>query len=334
MKILITGASGFIGSFLVEEGLNLNLKVWAGIRSTSSRKYLQDKQIHFAELDLGNAEKLKKQLQRHKEEHEGWDCIIHCAGATQCKHKSDFDKINFKTTQHFVEALQDLDIVPKQFIYISSLSVFGPIHEKDYAPICEEDIPKPDTAYGKSKLKSEHYLQHLCDFPYVIFRPTGVYGPREKDYFLMAKSIKNHFDFSVGYKKQDLTFIYVKDLVQAVYLAMEKGITRRSYFVSDGKVYSSRTFSDLLQKEMGNPFVMRIKSPLIVLKGISLLTETVARIMGKSSTLNSDKYNIMKQRNWRCDITPLIIELGYKPQYDLQRGVKEIIQWYKQEKWL
>lgn len=150
----------------------------------------------------------------------------------------------------------------------------------------------------------------------------------------MAKSIKNHFDFSVGYKRQDLTFIYVKDLVQAVYLAMEKGITRRSYFVSDGKVYSSRTFSDLLQKEMGNPFVMRIKSPLIVLKGISLLTETVARIMGKSSTLNSDKYNIMKQRNWRCDITPLISELGYKPQYDLQRGVKEIIQWYKQEKWL
>jgi len=334
MKILVTGASGFIGSFLVEEGINLGFDVWAGIRQTSSKKYLQNKRIRFAELDFGNLDRLKEQLKSHKKGHNGWDCIIHCAGVTQCKYKSDFDKINFLATQHFVETLQDMDMVPRQFIYISSLSVFGPIHEKDYAPICEEDVPNPDTAYGRSKLKSERFLQHLCDFPYIIFRPTGVYGPREKDYFLMAKSIKNHLDFSVGYKRQDLTFIYVKDLTQAVYLAIEKGITHRSYFVSDNEVYSSKTFSKLLQKELGNPFVIHIKSPLFILKTISLLAEMFARIFGKSSTLNSDKYNIMKQRNWRCDISPLIKELDYKPQYNLQKGVKEIIQWYKQEKWL
>ena len=99
-----------------------------------------------------------------------------------------------------------------------------------------------------SKLKAEQHLQQLPDFPYVILRPTGVYGPRERDYFMMAQSIKKHLDFSVGYKKQDLTFIYVKDIVQAVFLAIEKGVKQRSYFLSDGKVYSSRTFSELIQK--------------------------------------------------------------------------------------
>ena len=188
--------------------------------------------------------------------------------------------------------------------------------------------------YGVSKLKSEQYLQELKDFPYVIYRPTGVYGPRERDYFLMAKSIRQHIDFAPGFKRQDLTFIYVKDLVQAVYLCIEKGVTRRAYFVSDGQVYSARSFSDLIQKELGNPWVLHVKCPLIVLKIVSLLAEKVAGLLGKASTLNGDKYNIMKQRNWQCDISPLINELGYRPEYLLDKGVKEIIAWYKKEKWL
>lgn len=88
----------------------------------------------------------------------------------------------------------------------------------------------PNTAYGLSKLKAERYLQGMSDFPYVIYRPTGVYGPREKDYFLMAKSIRRHTDFSVGFRRQDLTFVYVKDIVQAVFLGIEKQISRRTYF--------------------------------------------------------------------------------------------------------
>jgi UDP-glucose 4-epimerase len=99
-------------------------------------------------------------------------------------------------------------------------------------------------------------------------------------------------------------------------------------------VYSSRTFSELIQKELCISFVIRIKCPLIILKVISLLAEFFAGISGKSSTLNSDKFKIMKQRNWQCDITPLVNELGYKPEFDLQKGVKETIAWYKKEGWL
>ena len=186
----------------------------------------------------------------------------------------------------------------------------------------------------RSKLRSEAYLQSLPGFPYVIFRPTGVYGPREADYFLMAKSIGNHVDFSVGYKRQDLTFVYVKDVVQAVFAAIYRGVSRRAYFLSDGNVYPSRRFSDLIQKEMGKSFVIRIKAPLIVLKIVSLLAEYGAKATGKVSTLNSDKYKIMKQRNWQCDILPAQAELGYAPEYDLERGVNETIAWYKSEGWL
>ena len=333
-NILVTGASGFFGSFLVVGALERGMQVWAGVRKSSSRKYLQDDRIQFAELDFGNKDKLKEQLSVHKQEHNGWDAVIHCAGVTKCKNREDFDKGNYQATVNLVEALKELDMVPQHFIYISSLSIFGPIHEDTYQPISEADEAQPNTAYGVSKLKSEKYLQALEGFPYVIYRPTGVYGPRERDYFLMAKSIKQHFDFAPGFKRQDLTFIYVKDLVQAVYLSIEKNVTRRAYFVSDGQVYSARSFSDLIQKELGNPWVIHIKCPLIVLKVVSLLAETVAGWFGKASTLNGDKYNIMKQRNWQCDITPLIKELGYQPEYLLDRGVKEIIAWYKKEKWL
>lgn len=333
-KVLVTGASGFIGSFLVEGGLERGMQTWAGVRRTSSRKYLQDNRIRFAELNFGDKLKLKEQLAVHKQEHEGWDYIIHCAGVTKCLHKEDFDKGNYQATVNFVEALYELDMVPERFIYISSLSIFGPIHEENYLPISECDEAQPNTAYGESKLKSEKYLQSLSDFPYVIYRPTGVYGPRERDYFLMAQSIKQHVDFAAGFKRQDITFIYVKDLVQAVYLGVMPEALRRAYFVSDGQVYESRTFSELIQQELGNPWVLRIKCPLAILKVISSIAEFGAKCMGKTSTLNRDKYNIMKQRNWRCDISPLVTELGFHPEYPLDRGVKEIIVWYKKEGWL
>ena len=333
-SILITGASGFIGSFIVEEALKRKFAVWAGIRSSSSKKYLRERKIHFLELDFAHPNELRAQLSGHKGTYNKFDYIVHCAGLTKCRDKKEFDLVNYLQTKYFVDTLRELNMVPKQFIYISTLSVFGPVHEKDYAPIKETDICAPNTAYGLSKLKAELYIQSIPGFPYVIYRPTGVYGPRELDYFLMAKSIRNHMDFSVGFKRQDLTFVYVKDIVQAIFLGIEKQISRRAYFLSDGKVYKSSAFSDLIRKELGNPYVIRLRCPLIVLKVVSLLAEFVATRSGKSSTLNSDKYKIMKQRNWQCDITPVMKELGYVPEYDLEKGVKETIAWYKNEGWL
>ena len=333
-SILITGASGFIGSFIVEEALKRRFGVWAGVRGSSSRKYLQNRKIHFLELDFAHPNELRAQLSGYKGTYNKFDYIVHCAGVTKTTDKADFDRVNYLQTKYFVDTLRSLNMIPKQFIFISTLSLYGPIHDRTYQPISDADMPQPNTAYGLSKLKAELYLHSIPGFPYAIYRPTGVYGPREADYFLMAKSIKQHTDFSVGFRRQDLTFVYVKDIVQAVFLGIEKQISRRSYFLADGNVYRSRTFSDLIRKELGNPFVIRVKCPLFVLKVVSLLAEFWAMRCNKPSTLNSDKYKIMKQRNWQCDIAPAVKELGFAPEYDLEKGVKETIAWYKNEGWL
>ena len=114
---------------------------------------------------------------------------------TKCVDKNEFDLVNYLQTKYFIDTLRELNMIPKQFIFISTLSVFGPVRERTYDPIMESDPPSPNTAYGLSKLKTELYLQSIPGFPYVIYRPTGVYGPREKDYYLMAKSIRQHTDF-------------------------------------------------------------------------------------------------------------------------------------------
>ena len=329
-SILITGASGFIGSFLVEEALRRGFDTWAGIRASSSRAYLQDPRIRFLELDFAHPDALRRQLARYGR----FDYIVHCAGVTKCIDPADFDRVNHVQTCDFVDALCELDLVPRQFIFISTLSVFGPVHERTYQPIVETDTPCPNTAYGRSKLKTEQYLQSLGGFPYVIFRPTGVYGPRERDYYVMAQSIARHVDVAAGFRRQDLTFVYVADVVQAVFRAIDRGVTGRAYFLSDGQVYASRTFSDLIIRELGRPWVIRLKFPLFALKTVSLCTEWWAKRRGKTSTLNRDKYNIMKQRNWRCDITPAVEELGYAPAYDLDKGVCLTIAWYKENRWL
>jgi nucleoside-diphosphate-sugar epimerase len=334
-RILITGASGFVGSFLVEEGLRSGLKVWAGIRASSSKRYLGQPELQFAELDFAHPERLTEQLRRHRDAHGGWDYIVHCAGVTKCRQRAEFFRGNTEATTHFVEALHALGMLPRRFVYISSLSVVGPAHEKDFADITTADTPQPNTAYGVSKLQAEDYLRRDESLPWVILRPTGIYGPREKDYFLMAQSIKQHVDFAAGWTRQDITFIYVKDLVQAVFAALtaEKAV-HRTYHLSDGLTYNSREFSDLLRQELGHPWMVRIRCPLALLKVLSAVCGTVAGWLGKSSTLNPDKYNIMKQRNWRCDIRPAREDLGYQPRYPLPRGVKEAMDWYKKEGWI
>ena len=331
MKILITGASGFIGSFIVEEALKRGFETWAAIRKSSSKEYLQDERIHFIELNLSSKAQLIEQLRPHQ-----FDYVVHAAGVTKCLNKADFRRINTEGTKNLVDALLDLQMPLKRFVFLSSLSVFGAIKEQlPYDEIREDDTPKPNTEYGRSKLEAERYIDSIGSrLPYTILRPTGVYGPREKDYFMMAKSIKQHIDFAVGYQRQDITFVYVTDVVQAVFLALEKGETGRKYFLSDGQVYQSTTFSDLIHEELGHPWWLRITAPVWVLRVVTFFGEYIGHMTGKVTALNNDKYNILRQRNWRCDIEPARRELGFEPKVQLKEGVKTTIQWYKDHKWL
>lgn len=333
-SLLVTGASGFIGSFIVEHALQRGYTVWAAVRPTSSRRYLTDPRIRFVELDLDHEDRLRRQVEEHRREHGPWEFVIHAAGATKCADADDFDRVNHLGTRRLVSCLLEARALERRFVLVSSLSVTGPVHERDYAPITADDEPRPNTAYGRSKLAAERFLAATEGLDYVVLRPTGVYGPREKDYFLMARSVKQHVDTAAGLRRQIITFIYVRDLAEAALQACDYGPSGRVYLLSDDNEYSSRDFSRLLQEALGVRFVLRLSVPLWVLRAVCAVSGRLAARRGKASTLNPDKYNIMKQRNWKCDIDPAIIELGFRPEYNLERGVTETVAWYKQEKWL
>ena len=348
MTVLVTGASGFIGSYIVQEGLDKGFEVWAGVRGTSSRGYLQDERIRFAQLDLSNPTLLRQQLCQYRDQMggKGWDYVVHAAGATKCLDEQDFYRTNTEGTRNLIDALRAEEMVPKRFVFVSSLSIFGAIREKPvrkptadnpwiYSPILLTDTPQPNTAYGRSKLQAEDYLQQQKDFPYTILRPTGVYGPREKDYFMMAKSIKQHIDFAVGYQPQEITFVYMMDVVQAIYKCMDApAAVGKSYFLSDGEVYNSRRFSDLLQQYLGNPWVLHVKAPLWLFRIICSVSTCVSHITGKMNALNNDKFYILSQRNWQCDIEPAKRDFNYQPQWKLEQGVPATIKWYQENGWI
>lgn len=335
MKILITGASGFIGGFLVQEALRRGYETWAGVRTGSSRTHLQDKRIHFIDLKYNNRRLLTEQLTTFARKHGAWDFVIHNAGITKALHKKDFFRINARNTNNFIEALADACCRPKKFLLMSSLSSYGSGDEKTFRPIHPDDPQKPDTAYGKSKLEAENMLRKQSHFPYVILRPTGVYGPGEKDYFMEVKSVNSGLDFAVGTIPQRITFIYVKDLATVSFLALEnEAIRNRHYFVADGDVHTDESYARMIQDILQKKHVLHARIPLALVRVACIGSEWIGRLLKKSMTLNTDKYIILKQRNWICDVTPLQDELGFTPAYPLRRGLEESIEWYRKEGWL
>ena len=314
-RVLVVGAGGFAGGFLVEEGLKRGYEMWAGVRASTSRKYLADSRIKFLELDFDEPETLARALSESLPEGEKWDWIVYNLGATKCLSFSDFSKINYEYLRNFTDALTASGKVPGKLLYMSSLSAVGPGDEKDYTPFTEKMIPHPNTRYGASKLKAEMQLA-MSGIPYIVFRATGIYGPRDKDYFLMFEAIKKGVDFSVGYKKQLLSFIYVEDLARAVYDALEKAPTGEVYNIAEPRTYTQKEFR------------------LWGVRFVSFVAEKWGVARMKPSTLNRDKFNIMKQRNWAVDVSKARKMFGFDPKVDLREGVERSVTWYKQEGWL
>lgn len=334
-KILITGASGFIGGFLVEEALRRGYETWAGIRTGSNRSHLQDGRIRFIDLKYNSKEALTEQLIAFAQEHGAWDYVIHNAGVTKVLNKEDFFRVNAGYTINLIEALEAANCKPKKFLLMSSLSSYGKGDEKNFTPIRLDDPQLPDTAYGKSKLEAECHLSHQSYFPYIILRPTGVYGPGEKDYFMEIKTVKSGFDFAVGLIPQRITFIYVKDLAKVAYLALEnEQVINKHYFVADGDIYTDTEFANIIKDILGKKFVLHARIPTGLVHIACICSEWIGKLLSKSMTLNSDKYIILKQRNWICDVKPLQDDLNFIPDYPLRKGLEESIAWYKKEGWL
>lgn len=331
-KLLIIGAGGFIGGFIAKQGLERGYDVTVGIRKTTSRRYLDDPRLHFLELDYGNPEAIASAMRGALADGERWDYVIHNLGATKCANFRDFDTINYRYLVNIVKALKATGKEPERFLFMSSLSAMGPVDEKSYRPITNADTPHPNTRYGLSKMKAEEYLKCRSGLNYIIFRATGVYGPREKDYLMMIKSIDGHIDVGMGYRKQMLTFIYVDDLVGAMFDALAAGVKDKTYIISEPRAYTQKEFRAMVSEALGGRWVLPLKLPMWVVLAVSTLTEKFAALRGKASTLNRDKYKIMKQRNWNCDVSEAQDDFGFHADFPLERGVRATVDAYLDEK--
>lgn len=332
--ILIVGAGGFIGGFIAARALAIGYETYVGVRASTSRRYLKDERLKFVVLDYDNAEAVEATLRADAPSATGWDYIIWNLGATKVAHSQDFDRINYQYLANFVEVLKRVGMMPRKFLYMSSLSALGLGDEVNYTPLDANTVPHPNTLYGVSKIKAEQYLEQ-SDMPWIIFRPTGVYGPHEKDYLMMIQSIDRHIDVSMGFKKQMLTFIYVDDLVEAMFMALaaaDSSVLHHKYIISEDRAYTQAEFRAIVAKHLGTKCVIPVKLPMWIVYVVSAAAEKLAAARGKTSTLNTDKYKIMRQRNWTCDISDAQRDFGFDPQWSLDRGIAETVKAYKEGK--
>ena len=328
-KLLITGASGFVGGFLVEEALNRGLNVFAGVRENSNRDYLSDPRINFINLDFEDVGKMKEKLSTHN-----FDFIIHNVGIKKTPNKKEYFKVNAGYLKNLLEACKALNEPIKKLTFISSIAAYGPAEYTTDDIIKESSTPHPVTNYGKSKLKAEEYLKSQDLIPYVIIRPTVIYGPREKDLLTIYQLLNKRLDVSMGLEDQMLTFIYVKDLVRVILastLAHKKNV---AYFVTDLKVYTSSSYNKAILKALGNKLAFKIKLPITVFKVLGYASEKIGSYLGTYPTFNAEKVNELGANSWVCDTSSLEKDLDYHPEYDLEKGLKESILWYQENNWL
>lgn len=337
-KILIVGAGGFVGGFIAEEGIRRGFKVYAGVRQSTSLKYLP-KEAKIVILSFDKPENLAQQLQDALPDNERWDYIIYNLGLTKALNFTNFNTVNYEYLRYFTTALKKANKIPDRLLYMSSLSVMGPGDEKGYTPFSEKQPAIPNTRYGTSKLKAELWLQ-TAEIPYIIFRATGVYGPHEQDYYLMFKSIASGFDFSVGFRKQQLSFIYVTDLAKAMYEALEKAPANNTYIIAESRSYTQKEFRNMSAKALDKSFVLPVRLPLIIVKWVSSFIEwwNLRNPFRKGephpTTLNRDKFKIMKQRNWNADTSKAQRDFGFKAEVTLEEGIKRSVKWYRDNNWL
>ena len=333
-RVLVVGAGGFIGGFIASESLRRGYETWVTVRESTSRRWLADDRLHIVVVDYdAPAAELAAQFSSLLPEGERWDYIIYNLGATKCVNFADFNRINYLYLKNFVEALREAGKMPERLLFMSSLSALGPGDEKNYTPLTDTTIPNPNTRYGVSKIKAETFLETCADLNWTIFRPTGVYGPHEQDYLMMIKSIDSHWDFGVGFRRQELTFIYVEDLVGAMFDAIDKPATlKKKYIIAEPRSYTQAEFRRLVAAELGGKRVIGVRLPMWAVYVASTVAERWASLKGKASTLNRDKFRIMKQRNWSCDVGPAERDFGFTVRYPLARGLAETVKAYRAQK--
>lgn len=324
-KLLITGASGFVGGFLVEEAMNRGYEVHAAVRSSSKTKVLDELNASKVIVHFDEPEALSQLLKDQQ-----YDYIIHNAGLTKSPSQDKYNQINASYLKVLIDCIRSADIQLDKLLFVSSLAAYGPADQQEEDVVKDHHTPRPVTMYGKSKLLAETYLKRVKEIPWLIIRPTAVYGPREYDLLTVYQTLAKKLELYVGFGKQELTFIYVKDLVRAMLDLIASDQEYKGYFATDGHIYSAEEMNRIVKNELDTS-ALPIRLPVVLIRFIAFISEKISSFAGNYPALNVEKVKELGAKSWNCDYTGLSEDINFTPQFDLKKGMKETIAWCKQE---
>ncbi len=323
-KILVTGATGFVGSHLVEALINRGENVYCLVRPNSNLRWLRKLPINLVKGDctaFSSLESLPSDI----------EFVFHLAGLIKAKKKTAFYQVNYQGTVNLIKICLIKRWPLKRFIFASTLAVHG---SPSNSVIKSSDIPQPLTHYAKSKWLAEKVLLKVCNKLHVIiFRPTAVYGPRDKEFLGYYRLIKAGWAPILN-PSGKLSLCYVLDLIQALIKALKANVPSGSVFlISDGRAYTwlgvVKTVANLLGT---NPHFIYFPKRLTSI--MAMAAETVSKIGRQPIMFGRDKLKEILQDTWICDISNSMHGLGYQPNHSLKDGMAETISWYKAQGWL
>jgi nucleoside-diphosphate-sugar epimerase len=324
--VVVTGSAGFIGSHLVDCLVEHGCDVHALVRESSDQKWLNKSdrvKVHVCDLLQNSPIDCLQEA----------DYLFHCAGLTKAKTRNDYFDGNVNSCEILYKRCLVNGRNLKAIIHLSSLAAAGPSIEGE--PALETNQSNPVTYYGESKLAGEKVaLKYASSLPIVIIRPPVVYGPREKNFFIYLKTLSHGWNLTVGSSRRELSLIYVADIVRAmVQAAVCYPQSSRLYYVTDGEAYAWKDISDSAMQTLN----VRAKSlviPEILLPFFSFFFEALALFGSKPAVFDRQRVIDICQTSWVASPKIFFESHKFKPKYDLEKGLKETIDWCKKNSWL
>jgi dihydroflavonol-4-reductase len=322
MKALVTGATGFIGSHLVETLRRSSAEVTALARSPGKAAVLTAQGIRVVSGDLHDEPGLECAVQ-------GQDVIYHVAGVVAARSETEFLQANRDGTRNLLAAAQRQG--NPRVVLVSSLAAGGPASRG--APLTGSERPEPVTAYGRSKLAAEQMVR-ASDLPWSIVRPPIVYGPRDREVLKLFRMARFGVVPVFGDGTQELSAVHAKDLAAALMAVGASSVTvGGTYNACHPEVFTSAELGRAVGTALGSS-VRVVRIPLRLGRALLSVTETAARLTGQVSILTSDKANEFFQPAWTGDPSPLVRDCGWRAAHDLRSGLADTYRWYREAGWL
>jgi nucleoside-diphosphate-sugar epimerase len=337
-RVLVTGATGFIGYHLVRALLAEGAQVTCLIRPTSNRTTLENLNISFARGDVTLIETLTGPV----------SCVgvvYHLAGMTSGFHARDYQNVNELGTANIARACAQRTS-PPTLIVVSSIAAAGP--SPSGRLLSEENPPSPISSYGRSKLAGEKAAEVWArEVPITIVRPPIVFGEYDRDVFKMFATVSHGWHLVPGIKDRYYSFIHAGDLSRGLILAAHHGERLTShegsgqesfgkgvYFLSTDEHQSYADFGRMLAQALGRKGVGIIRIPIPATWLVGAVSEMIGRLRGRPSIVNLDKAREAAAGSWVCSADKARRQLGFEIQVSLEERLSQTVQWYRDQGWL